>query len=277
MQTAILTIILGFLLAQSSCSLLLSRQLIGNGDPDPNYLNTMCTPNFPTDGIDLSLLQSHLDSPFPCKVSAAILAICLANGTSEIDYLAEQECLCDGAFWDVWKGCEDCYFVHGVAADDPSDRDQFRSSVSVAECSPTAPSQAFFMYVSGLAQPTNGPSASLPPNDLFPNNTAVSNYWTATEATLTLGSITGSATARSTGGSIDTTGNASSGTDTPTIMTGSSMTRGRTLSTTLIPDTTPVKSTSSSSPSTSKNVATMGGVRVSGGLFAFLITVIVLI
>jgi hypothetical protein len=234
-------IILALLLAQSSGSFLLPRQIDNSDAPDPDYLkqthylDSMCTPNFPPIDIDPDLLSSSLDLPFPCEVREAILADCLANGTSEIDRLAEQECLCGGALWDVWKGCDDCYFVHGVAIFDPADADAFRPSVSIAECSPTAPLQEF-------------------------------NLLTATETALTLGPITGSATAGQYGH-----GGICSATDISTIMTESSTTGGRTLS------ITPMKITSSPSPSASKNVATMGKGPVSSGLLTFLVATVVLI
>jgi hypothetical protein len=62
MRTSMLTIILALLLAQSSGSLLLPRQIDNNDAPDPDYLkqthylDSMCTPNFPPIDIDPDLL-----------------------------------------------------------------------------------------------------------------------------------------------------------------------------------------------------------------------------
>lgn len=49
------------------------------------------------------------NSPFPCEQQRYLIAVCAANGTTEIDFLAEQQCLCGGAFFDALAGCQACY------------------------------------------------------------------------------------------------------------------------------------------------------------------------
>jgi hypothetical protein len=64
----------------------LSRRAIN--DPASEYLTRMCSPFF------LNILTTHVslaNSPFPCDQESYLENICLANGTTEIDFLAEQE------------------------------------------------------------------------------------------------------------------------------------------------------------------------------------------
>ena len=100
----------GTLLSMASATI--SRRLIN--DPVGEYLNRMCYPlnsnNTRTLALQLSpydMISSLVNSPFPCEQEAYIGQICIANGTTEIDFLAEQECLCNGAFWDAFAGCND--------------------------------------------------------------------------------------------------------------------------------------------------------------------------
>jgi hypothetical protein len=261
MLSSKLTILLSFFLAESGCELLSKRQY----DPVQHYIDSVCTPNLSGSGSDVSLdpvdslnsLSSLINSPFPCEIVTAMWHMCIANGSTPLDLLAEQECLCNGDYWEVWRGCDDCYFTHGYQPYDPADSASSISALSSAECT-GVPTQAFtYLYASyWTTQPT--PTTLI--GDKFPNNTAVSNYWTASESPVTAGAITGSATARAT--TISIPGDDVS-TSLPSGSSGTS-TNG------------PTKGTSSSNPSPSKNVAARGDMRATGGLLAVVITVIIL-
>ncbi|KAJ5740585.1 hypothetical protein N7493_000457 [Penicillium malachiteum] len=175
------------------------------------YLSDMCWPLFSniTRIVDLHLTEKDLiptlaNSPFPCEQALYIASVCLANGTTEIDYLAEQQCICGGGFWEASRGCDDCYTVHGLVEHGKNRSEKMaldastRSSLSLAECTRTPPNAPF----SDLFPPLNYSKIFhySPPtltSDLFPNRTEVSDYFTPT-VNLIPGPITGTATARNT-------------------------------------------------------------------------------
>ncbi|KAL3417496.1 hypothetical protein PVAG01_10506 [Phlyctema vagabunda] len=175
-------------------------------DPVREYLSEVCYPNLnnQTRRAELHLSANDLlpslgSSPFPCEQMLYLNTICTANGTTEIDFLAEQQCLCNGAFFDVMAGCDACFFSHGSQASTPEEASSTVSSLSSAECSPSPPFQPY----SNLLPPVSRinitelsfrPSLTLG-NDQFPSNTVVSNYFTPTRS-IAPGEITGSATAR---------------------------------------------------------------------------------
>jgi hypothetical protein len=133
MRVSKFTFILGWLLAKGNCSLLLQRQ----DDPDTDgYLFSMCLPNEDP--------AESLKSPFPCEVYSVLDIICSANAsTKPSDHLYEPECLCNGVYFDVMRGCNNYFFVHGLASEDPSDSANL-ISLSAAECNagqPTTPSR----------------------------------------------------------------------------------------------------------------------------------------
>ncbi|RHZ48470.1 uncharacterized protein CDV56_100009, partial [Aspergillus thermomutatus] len=170
-------------------------------DPAREYLTSVCYPNYSnnTRFIALRLALNNItsslaNSPFPCEQALYIENACSANGTTEIDFLAEQECLCNGAYFDVLAGCDACYYEHGYTALPPAEASSSRSSLSVAECGPTPPYQPFSNLLPAVNATSieNAPAITLG-TDRFPNNTAVSNYWTAA-GPVTPGAITGSAT-----------------------------------------------------------------------------------
>lgn len=172
----------------------------GDNDDATVYLQQMCSPVFDNlyDSDNPNTNTSLEDSPFPCDQMVYILVACSANGTSEIDFLAEQQCFCKGSYWEASKACSACRFAHGSQDDSPEEADSPRSSLQTAECSPTPPFQPF----SNLMPTLNRTAARLTPlpkltltNDKFPSDTAVSNYYTK-PVSFTPGSITGSATAR---------------------------------------------------------------------------------
>jgi hypothetical protein len=64
----------------------LSRRALN--DPASEYPARMCSPflsNILNDPVSLA------DSPFPCEQESYLGSVCIANGTAEIDFLAEQE------------------------------------------------------------------------------------------------------------------------------------------------------------------------------------------
>ncbi|TVY45727.1 hypothetical protein LSUB1_G000391 [Lachnellula subtilissima] len=190
-----LNIVLGALLSLATAEL--SPRVVNN--PAIAYLEKMCEPQYYNAVYSrhpISIIPSLENSPFPCEQLIYMLAICSANGTSEIDFLAEQQCLCTGSFWEAIEACDACWFAHGYYKNSPEEAESVRSSLKAAECSPSPPFQPY----SNLLTTYNITSARLAPNitltnDKFPNNTAVSNYYTLTSS-FTPGKITGSATAR---------------------------------------------------------------------------------
>ncbi|TVY78504.1 hypothetical protein LSUE1_G005939 [Lachnellula suecica] len=169
-------------------------------DPADEHLLKMCRPiywqHFQAGSSPNGLIPSLRNSPFPCDQQLFIENGCIANGTTEIDFLAEQECLCNGSFFEVSAACDACYFVHGYQQVTPEEASSSLSSIKTAECSPNPPFQPY----TNLFPAVNITSAPLSPSwtlgvDKFPNNTAISNYFTPT-ASATPGAITGIATAR---------------------------------------------------------------------------------
>ena len=242
----------------------LMKRLIN--DPVGLYLNRMCYPLYSnrTRLIDLNITISEIGSslaksPFPCEQQMYIETVCAANGTTEIDFLAEQECLCNGAFFDVIAGCDACFIAHGYQASTPQAESSALASLSAAECQPSPPFQPY----SNLFPPVNLTSISLRPPitlgiDRFPNNTAVSNYWTPTRS-ITPGKITGSATAR---------------------LTSWTNTRGVRYTPTSIPPNSGITSSpsiSTLSASVSGNIAAGKEVHVAGGLFAAVLGAVVML
>ena len=246
-------------------SAILSRRAIN--DPVAKYLQDMCYPLFSntTRQTQLHISPSNLaaslaNSPFPCEQELYIQSICVANGTTEVDFLAEQECLCNGAFFEVSAGCDACYLTHGYQNYTPSEASSSLSSISTAECSPSPPFQPF----SNLFPAVNISTVYYTPNitlgdDRFPNNTAVSNYFTATESA-TAGAITGSATGRLTSWT-----NFSGIRYTPTSTSVGSGTGSAASSTATGAGGS---SSTSASASASHNVASTRDVQVAGGLLA---------
>jgi hypothetical protein len=239
----------------------------GINDPAAEYLQDMCLPLFSNVSrtVELHLtgddmVASLANSPFPCEQELYIGTICTANGTTEIDFLAEQECLCNGAFWDVSIGCDDCFLAHGYLGFTPSEALSTVSSLSAAECSPTPPSQPYsnLLPVQNVTSAYYAPNITLG-NDRFPNNTAVSNYFTATGSD-TAGAITGSATGR-----LTTWTNISGIRYTPTSTPASSG-AGSVASSTRTG--AGGSSSTSASASVSHNVAAVGEVRFAGSLVA---------
>jgi cytoskeletal protein RodZ len=204
----------------------------------------------------------------PCEQELYLQAICTANGTIEVDFLAEQECLCNGAYWEVSAGCNARYFQHGWQVITPEEASSRQASLSTAECQPTPPFQPF----SNLLPTINLTSISLAPsltlgNDRFPNNTAVSNYFTPTESAIA-GPIRGSAT-----GKLTRWTTTAENRYTPTSNPPNSG-----ISITATSSTATGSGTgASSSPSTSANVAVGKEAQAAGGLILALFGVVALL
>ena len=123
-------------------------------DPADLYLTRMCLPLFSNDtrSVDLGLtidqqVSSLAFSPFPCEQELYLQATCTANGTQEIDFLAEQECLCGGNFFEVALACNACYLAHGYQNKTVENVSSNIASVSTAECAPTPPFQKSANFV----------------------------------------------------------------------------------------------------------------------------------
>ncbi|KAK6595644.1 hypothetical protein H4I96_09963 [Botrytis cinerea] len=198
-KTLIFLLTIGMSAAFESTLPLALRQVEETPHPNQNYLYEMCFPNLSNVSLVRSSAGKRLEimanSPFPCERSNYIIYACLANGTSPIDFLAEQECICPSSLWELEAACTDCYLAHGYQNTTREESDAAISSLSQAECTAT-PVQPFTNFFSSL-NPTEAlttPDAVLG-TDKFPNQTAVSNYYTG-NTVWTTGSITGSATAR---------------------------------------------------------------------------------
>ncbi|KAL2068552.1 hypothetical protein VTL71DRAFT_14889 [Oculimacula yallundae] len=190
-------------LVAGSVKSLASHQLIRRdlGFDDLHYLARMCYPNYSDPPIDSSNSADYTiasllhDSPLPCEQVQFIFNGCIANGTTEIDYLAEQQCFCGSNFLDAYRGCIDCSRIHGFSEGAEQTLAQI-DTVWTAECK-SGPSPGFVsLFDEALPEQPETPTTTLS-GDRFPSQTAVSNYWTGAPRAI-LGSITGSATARQT-------------------------------------------------------------------------------
>jgi len=153
-------------------------------DAEENYLSEVCFPNWSPDSDDLS-------TGTPCEAFAGIQISCEANGTLPIDLLAQQECICGAGsgYFEMLAGCNDCLKVHGGTENYDYYDTSFISSASSSFCTGT-PTTDFDDLLDNMAS-TVVP-ASVTGTDLFPNQTAVSLYYTGS-ILLNGGQITGSA------------------------------------------------------------------------------------
>ncbi|OBT80276.1 hypothetical protein VF21_00577 [Pseudogymnoascus sp. 05NY08] len=163
--------------------------------PNEEYINAMCDPLLRfIYGFQDAALAALANSSLPCEQSIYLNQICMSNGTTPNDFLAEQQCLCDGNYFEASIGCYDCQVAHGLVVK-PSDRASYISAVSSrrkVECS-AVPTQGF----SNLFPPYNITSQYLRSDltlssDNFPNDTRLENYWTGA-TTAIAGKITGNA------------------------------------------------------------------------------------
>ncbi|KAH8663634.1 hypothetical protein BGZ60DRAFT_71969 [Tricladium varicosporioides] len=117
-------------------------------DPVATYLRRVCSPllSNTTRSVEISLkdrLASLVNSPFPCEQQLYIEAACTANDTTEVDFLAEQQCLCGGSYWIAVEACNSCFAAHGYQNKSPEAAASHLSALSRAECSPSPPFQPF--------------------------------------------------------------------------------------------------------------------------------------
>jgi hypothetical protein len=257
------------------------------------YLERMCSPLL-SNGTRIrelhlsinGMISSLANSPYPCEQELYLGQICTANGTTQADFLAEQECMCNGSFFQAQEACHACYYAHGYQRIPPEEAASSLSSAKTAECSPSPPFQPYI----NIFPPFNITSAELVPSltllpDKYFNNTAISVYATVT-ASLTPGAITGSATARlttwtNTRGIRYTptsippnngTGTVGSGSSTaaPSPTSGASTGAGT-------PGVSSGGASTSSSTTQSANMAAVGEVKFAGGLLAAVLGVAALL
>lgn len=160
--------------------------------PNRRYLDSMCFA--PVKGRwGLGQSPSMANSPLPCDQRLYLENTCLANGTTPNDFLAEQQCLCGGNYYEALSGCYACQVAHGLVVT-PSDLSSFSSvvsSLSTAECSASPVTQPY----TNLFPPINTTSLTDSftdyklSSDNFPSDTRVENYWTGA-ATAVAGKIT---------------------------------------------------------------------------------------
>jgi hypothetical protein len=177
-----------------AASVLLSKRILN--DPGQKYLESICLPHIKSLTAD-QLIAGIEHSPFPCEQEIYLLNICTANGTAEIDFLAEQQCLCGSPYFDLILQCDACLYTHGlIVTNTPAQVTSFWSAMQTAECSPSPPYQPFSNLFPAVdySYQSLSPSLTLAP-DRFPNITAVSLYVTQTRSA-TPGLISGSATGR---------------------------------------------------------------------------------
>jgi hypothetical protein len=60
------------------------------------------------------LIEAFWDSPFPCEQQYYLVVTFPANGTTPNDFLAKQQCLCEGSLFDTRVGCFNCHIAHGM-------------------------------------------------------------------------------------------------------------------------------------------------------------------
>jgi len=165
----------------------------GDGeDGDSSYLAEVCYSDYLDDSAEITT---------PCEAFDVISSECEANGTDTIDYIAQQECICGkgSGYFDMFYGCNNCFKVHGGVENEDYYPTAAVSSASAAFCTGT-PSTDFDDLIYNMLNTASVTQAS--GTDLFPSNTAVSDYFTGTIETQG-GKITGSATLATYTGEFD--------------------------------------------------------------------------
>jgi hypothetical protein len=168
---------------------------------DTTYLQKTCFPNLMHSTLTYDIIASLPQSPFPCEIMAYISAVCRANGTTTLDYEAEQQCFCTGSYATLFDGCLACFQTHGLAASAISSMASVNAVAMTAMCSTTPVTRALADIDQSIVDAQQATQTGVSDHyitivrDLFPSDTAVSNYFTATGA-MTPGAITGEATGR---------------------------------------------------------------------------------
>ncbi|KAI9167577.1 hypothetical protein HJFPF1_03708 [Paramyrothecium foliicola] len=178
-HSAILSLATAALLPVVSAKQLVARQ------NDTDETAAVCSPEYDGEG------------PVPPCIQVTVIEnLCEPNGTDAIDYEAHAQCMCNGSYFSDWRGCENCLLVHGFRSErDNAFWERIMTSASDALCTgtPTAIFRSLFASAetnSAVAFPTTGSTQS---SDQFPDETAVSLYYTPT-GSQGPGRITGAAT-----------------------------------------------------------------------------------
>ena len=103
------------------------------------------------------------------------------NNPGSTDIIWHADCMCNGPFFEKWRGCQNCLHVHGFH--DENDRDFWdlvlgRASYSLCVATPTAPFRDIFWSAHEFYDgpfPTAGNTELV---DRFPGDAAVTNYYT---------------------------------------------------------------------------------------------------
>ncbi|KHN99422.1 uncharacterized protein MAM_03120 [Metarhizium album ARSEF 1941] len=121
----------------------------------------------------------------PCVSIGQIEAACQPNNSTEpVNYNDHVQCMCQGSYFEDWRGFQNCLFVHGLRS--ARDHAYWGNVLSVASSSfcqgsPTAAFSAVFSSVQANTRDapavTTGDTIS---SDKFPGKTDVSLYYTAT-------------------------------------------------------------------------------------------------
>lgn len=133
----------------------------------------------------------------PCVAIGMIETLCQPNNTESIGIEAHAQCMCNGSYFPDWTGCQNCLLVHGLR----SERDNFywskvMSVASDALCTGTPTAILQSLFASATTNTDKAPFATSGDTtswDQYPDNTAISLYYTTT-ITQGLGDITGTAT-----------------------------------------------------------------------------------
>ncbi|KFY09010.1 hypothetical protein V492_05700 [Pseudogymnoascus sp. VKM F-4246] len=164
--------------------------------PNEQYINDMCQPRY--EAIDPNKSYTELavlsDSPFPCEQEYFLRRLCFSNGTTPNDFLAEQQCLCNGNYFETILGCYNCRIAHGVIAS-PSQRAFVTSDLDrlrKAECTPTPVTQPYTNMLIDFNSTSYMLRSDLTLSSHKSGDTAVSNYYTGASVPIA-GEITGAA------------------------------------------------------------------------------------
>lgn len=239
------------LLASSSASatVLSARQSAYNSTNTEAYLRKVCYPEVSSGPIP------------PCQSTINIETACAPNGTDPLAINAHAQCMCTGSFFADWEGCLACASAHGARS--PRIVTAFWQIITSASnilCTgtPTAPFAAIFTGLTANSGVEEGGSGDEVASDRFPDQTAVSLYYTQ-DVSQGPGSITESATAATaTASTREKAVTTSSGTRSVAV-TSASSSSGRTVATAV--------TTGSSSSGVEPTGVWMGGLgAVAGGL-----------
>ncbi|KAF1344551.1 hypothetical protein BDV97DRAFT_361936 [Delphinella strobiligena] len=206
---------------------------------EESYIASVCTPN--------------TTSPIPpCQEIINIEEQCQPNGTTTVDFVAHQECMCGGSFFSEWNGCQNCQYVHGARSEAVLEAfESIISTVSNLLCTgtPTASFAAIFSSVSeGAPQAISGAATTL--SDQYPSDAAVSLYYTAI-GSQGAGVITG--TAADATATASTSGSESTTVVGPTASAGSSSTKSASATTKSSASTMASSSMTTSATTTSES------------------------